>query len=167
MNDSISKTEAAGQIRQMGRMMASLYYHLAQEIIAAVGPEQAKEIIAKAVWTYGSERGLAQKGRVLEAGYEHIPENYGAVADLPSLGWDAEKVAGGINSTHARITYCPFAEYWQEKDFAAFGRLYCSVDQAKHSAFHVDSNLVHIKNVLDGDDYCEMVCLRKADQEKR
>jgi len=162
--ETISKAEAARQVRQMGRMMAGLYCHLTREMIAAVGPDKAREIVAKAVWSYGTERGAQQKDRVVQAGYEHVPENYGAVPDLPPLGWDVRKVENGENATHIQITYCPFAEYWLEQDFAEFGRLYCTVDQAKFTAFHPSSDLVHHKNVLDGDDCCEMVCRRKPDR---
>ncbi|MDR3561113.1 MAG: L-2-amino-thiazoline-4-carboxylic acid hydrolase [Negativicutes bacterium] len=157
---TVCKTEAVNQVRQMGKLTAGLYYHLSREIIAAVGPDKAKDIISKAVWAYGTERGAQQRDKVLQAGHEHVPENYGALPDLPSFGWEVEKAAQGENATHIRITYCPFAEYWLDKDFAEFGRLYCLVDQAKFTAFHPDSDLVHLKNVLDGDDYCEMVCRR-------
>ncbi|MDF2570400.1 MAG: hypothetical protein K0R55_2004 [Sporomusa sp.] len=162
--ETIGKTEAAKQTRQMGRMMAGLYYHLSREMIAAMGTEKAKEIINKAIQSYGTERGIEQRERVSQAGFEHTPhtpENYGSVPDLPVLGWDVEKVKNGENATHIQITYCPFAEYWQEKDFAEIGRLYCMIDQAKFTAFHPDSNLLHLKNVLDGDAFCEMVCRRK------
>lgn len=160
-DDFISKQEATRQVRQMGRMMASLYCHMSREISAAVGEEKAKEIISRAVWNYGFERGTEQKAKIIDAGYEHIPENYSCIPDLPSLGWEVEKVSQGENQTQIQISYCPFADVWQEKDFADFGRIYCSVDQAKYKGFHTDSDLVHLKNVLDGDEYCEMVCRRQ------
>ncbi|CUH95965.1 hypothetical protein P22_2053 [Propionispora sp. 2/2-37] len=158
----ITKQEAAAQVRQMGRMMAALYYHLSREMADTVGKEKAKEIIGKAIWALGKERGEQQKGKVLAAGYEHIPQNYGKLPDLPSLGWDMEKAEQAENDTHVKITYCPFAEVWQEKDFAELGRLYCYIDQAKYQEFHPDSNMVTLKNVLDGDAYCEMVCRNKS-----
>lgn len=162
----IPKEEAAGQVRQMGRMMAALYYHLSREVADAVGTEKAKEIISKAIWALGKERGEQQKEKVLAAGYEHIPQNYGKLPDLPSLGWDTEKPELAENDTHVRITYCPFAEVWQEKDFAELGRLYCYIDQAKYQGFHPDSNMVTLKNVLEGDGYCEMVCRNPSPDSK-
>ena len=155
--DLISKNEAKQQVRQMGRMMASLYYHLGQEITAVVGKDKAKEILNRAVWNYGVERGRQQKAKVVNAGYEPIPENYSKVPDLPSLGWDVEKIETGENPTQVRITYCPFAEVWKEKEFTELGRIYCTVDQAKYKGFHPDSELVHLRNVLDGECCCEMV----------
>jgi hypothetical protein len=159
--ESISKTEAAEQVRQMGRMMATLYYHLSREIVAEVGTEKAQEIISRAILALGKERGEQQKEKVLTAGYEHVPQNYSKVPDLPSLGWDVAKAEQAENDTHIKITYCPFAEVWQEKDFAKLGRLYCYIDQAKYLGFHPDSDMVTLKNVLDGDAYCEMVCRQK------
>lgn len=160
--DLMSRKEAAAQVRQMGRMMAALYYHMSREVVAAVGKEQARGIISKAIWALGQERGEQQKDRVLAAGYEHLPQNYGKLPDLPSLGWDTEKAAEAENDTHIRITYCPFAEVWQEKNFAELGRLYCYIDQAKYQGFHPDSDMVTLKNVLAGDGYCEMVCRTKV-----
>ncbi|WP_371381364.1 L-2-amino-thiazoline-4-carboxylic acid hydrolase [Sporomusa aerivorans] len=157
----ISKAEAANQVRQMGRMMALLYYHMTQQMIAAVGPQQAKKIVGDAIWALGKERGEAHKTKVLAAGYEHIPLNYGKVPDLPALGWDVVKAENAENDTHVKITYCPFAELWQEKDFAEFGRLYCYIDQAKYCGFHPDSDMVTLQNVLEGAACCEMVCRTK------
>lgn len=157
----ISKEAATNQVRQMGRMMATLYYHISCQLIESVGAEQAKQIIQQAIKALGTERGSEQKEKVVDAGYEHLPENYSKVPDLPALGWKVQQVEPGENPTHIKITYCPFAEVWKEKDFAEFGRLYCTIDQAKYQGFHPDSNLVTLKNVLEGDEYCEMVCRRK------
>ena len=159
--ERITKTEAASQVRQMGRMMASLYYHMSFQLIEAVGAEKAKQIIQRAIEALGNERGAEQKEKVVAAGYAYVPENYGKIPDLPSLGWDVQPVQDGENATHLQIHYCPFAEVWQQKDFAEFGRLYCFIDQAKYRGFHPDSQLVTLKNVLEGDEFCEMVC-RKA-----
>jgi len=161
----ISRKEATEQVRQMGRMMATLYYHMSHEIVAEVGEEKAQEMISRAIWALGKERGEGQKEKVLTAGYEHVPQNYSKVPDLPSLGWDVEKAQHAENETHIKITYCPFAEVWQEKDFAKLGRLYCYIDQAKYQGFHPDSDLVTLKNVLDGDAYCEMVCRGKKSKD--
>jgi len=159
--EMISKAEAAQQVRQMGRMMATLYYHMSCQVIDAVGIEQGKEIIGKAILALGTERGQEQCEKVVAMGYDHIPENYGKVPDLPALGWDVSTVENPENDTHVKITYCPFAQVWQEKDFAEIGRLYCFIDQAKYTGFHSDCDLTTLKNVLEGADYCEMVCRHK------
>lgn len=159
--ETISREEATRQVRQMGKMTASLYYHLCRQMIDAVGPEAAKGIVTKAIAALGEERGQSQKEAVLAASYEHLPQNYVKVSDLPSLGWDMEPAEQPENDTHIRITYCPFAEVWKEKDFAEFGRLYCYIDQAKYQGFHPDSDLVTLQNTLEGAPYCEMVCRNK------
>ena len=162
----VPATEAKRQVRLMGNMMATLYYHLASQMIASLGTEKTKEIIDAAILALGKERGEKQQEKVLAAGYEHKPQNYAKVPDLPGLGWDVEKAPQPENDTHIRITYCPFAQVWQEKDFAEFGRLYCKIDQAKYCGFHPDSDLVTLKNVLDGAGFCEMVCRSKSEEAK-
>lgn len=158
MSETISVKEAQEQVRQMGRMMASLFYHFAAEIIDTLGEEEGQKLILKAVDAYGSERGEQQRDRVVAAGIEHEPENYVSVPDLPKLGWEVEKAEPAENKTHIKIKYCPYAEYWKAKGAEKIGRLYCWVDQAKYKAFHPDSNYVHLKHALEGDDYCEMLC---------
>lgn len=159
--DVIKREEAAVQVRQMGKMMASLFYHMTKEVLSELGEVRGTELVGRAIKAYGSERGEQHKERALAAGIEYIPENYVELGDLPYLGWDVEKAIPEENKTHLKITYCPLAEYWQEKGAAKIGRLYCSVDQAKYEAFHSDSEYVHLKNRLDGDEYCEMVCRSK------
>lgn len=160
--EKIAKSEAGAAVRQMGRMLAAFYYHLARQLIAELGEERATAILGRAVAAYGADRGARHREKALAAGLGGEPEDYVRLPDLPPFGWEATPVDNGENATHIRITYCPFAEYWQERDFAAIGRIYCGVDQAKYRAFHPGADLVHLKNVLDGDDCCEMVC-RKND----
>lgn len=47
--ETISRAEATRQVRQMGKMTASLYYHLCRQMIDTVGPEAAKGIVTKAI----------------------------------------------------------------------------------------------------------------------
>ncbi|MDQ7095223.1 L-2-amino-thiazoline-4-carboxylic acid hydrolase [Desulfosporosinus sp. PR] len=160
-DSAIKQEDTAVQVRQMGRMMASLFYHVTKEVISELGEERGTELVKRAIKAYGSERGYQHQENVLRAGIEHLPENYVELADLPPLGWDVEKVEPGENKTHIKITYCPLAEYWKEKGLEKIGRLYCAVDQAKYEAFHPESDYVHLKNALDGDGFCEMVCRRR------
>lgn len=164
--DVIKREEAELQVRQMGKMVASLFYHMAREILSELGEERGTELVGRAIKAYGRERGEQHKERALAAGIEHLPENYVELGDLPGLGWDVEKAVPEENKTHIKITYCPLAEYWREKGAAKLGRLYCAVDQAKYEGFHSDSEYIHLKNRLDGDDCCEMVCRRKTQMNK-
>ena len=160
-NQQVAKSEAVAAVRQMGRMLAAFYYHLARQLIDELGEDKAAAILRRAVAAYGADRGSRHRDKVVAAGLGGEPADYVRLPDLPPFGWEAAPVTDGENPTHVRITYCPFAEYWQEMDFAAIGRIYCRVDQAKYEAFHPAADLVHLKNVLDGDGYCEMVCRRK------
>ncbi|MEW6663153.1 MAG: L-2-amino-thiazoline-4-carboxylic acid hydrolase [Bacillota bacterium] len=156
----VDREEAALQVKKMANMLASLYYHFSREVIERLGEEEGRKLIAKVIENYGRERGGQHRENCLKAGLEVRPENYGQLPDVPSLGWEFERVEKGENPSHIRITKCPLAKYWIEKGFSSVGRLYCQVDQAKHQAYHPDSCLVHLANVLDGDEYCEMVVRR-------
>lgn len=160
-NQKVAKSEAVAAVRQMGRMLAAFYYHLARQLIDELGEDKAAALLRRAVASYGADRGSRHRDKVAAAGFGGEPADYVRLPDLPPFAWEAASVADGENPTHVRITYCPFAEYWKERDFAAIGRIYCGVDQAKYGAFHPDADLVHLKNVLAGDEYCEMVCRRK------
>ena len=54
------------------------------------------------------------------------------------------------------VHVCHLAEVWKELGAPELGRLYCFVDQAKYKAYNPDLECVHVKNVLDGDPYCEL-----------
>lgn len=44
------------------------------------------------------------------------------------------------------------------------GRIYCFVDQAKYEAYNPGLECVHVKNVLDGDPYCELAVRKKRNK---
>ena len=154
----IPETEARDQVRQAVRMMAALYYHMGNNIIGALGEEEGRKLIAKAVAEYGEERGAAHREAVLAATGRAEPFDYVNKGDLPRLGWDTAVPADQENPTHKLVLHCPLAAYWREKGFAETGAVYCGVDQAKYRAFHPDAELVHLRNLQWGDECCEMVC---------
>jgi hypothetical protein len=48
----------------------------------------------------------------------------------------------------------------------ALGRLYCYMDQSKYKAYNPELECVHVKNILDGDPYCELA-VRKVPKGKK
>jgi hypothetical protein len=48
-----------------------------------------------------------------------------------------------------------------ERGAESLGRLYCYVDQAKFAAFDPECECRHLKNVLDGDETCEVVARKR------
>ena len=60
---------------------------------------------------------------------------------------------------------CPLAKHWIEKGAQRLGRLYCYVDQAKYATFDPECECRHLRNVLDGDDRCEIVARKRSEWE--
>lgn len=142
--------------------LAMLHYHYAQTLIAELGDQRGKELIAKAIASYGREVGERHRQRVIEAGFEPSCENYNVVPDLPTLAWSPRGMPV-LRSGDKERPVCPMAKYWIERGAEDLGRLYCYVDQAKFAAFDPECECRHTSNVLDGDDCCQLVAKKKAD----
>ncbi len=154
MSDDVL-ARAKEDVQIMAERVASLYYHFVQTMRQELGDDKARELTKKAIWAYGTEAGEKARQKVQEQGQPINAGNYKLGKDLPSVGWAKERLSGSETENLSRVTYCPFAEAWNNiPDFAPWGRLYCYVDQAKYRAFHKDIACVHDKNLLDGDDCC-------------
>ncbi len=145
---SVSPEETVKQVRLMARRMALLYHHIAEVLVEEYGGGEAKRLLEEAVWRYGAECGNDVRKRVTKLGLPLTVENYGAVPDLPSYGWETEETEAGL-----MVTHCPLATVWLEKGSEHLGRIYCTVDQAKYEAYN-GAECIHVKNVLDGDEGC-------------
>jgi nitroreductase len=62
-----------------------------------------------------------------------------------------------------RVYHCPLAAEWLLWGDPALARLYCGVDQAKIKAFNPEYEYVHVRNILDGDPYCELAVRKIAE----
>jgi hypothetical protein len=155
-------SEALQQILTTAERLAMLYYHFASILVADLGKEKGEALIRKAIAAYGTEVGERQRSRVAAAGYALTYDNYKAIPDLPTLAWSPQGMPTTVREGKA-IPVCPLAKYWIEKGAASLGRLYCSVDQAKFSTFDPACECRHLRNVLDGDDRCEVVVKKKSD----
>jgi nitroreductase len=81
------------------------------------------------------------------------PENF--ESDLPDEAWRTEGVYVD-GEERVRVHECPLASEWMEWGNPETARLYCGVDQAKMKGFNPEYEYVHVKNILDGDPYCEL-----------
>ena len=152
--EMISREEASEQVLSIINRLALVYYCFSNTLIKELGEEKGKEIVKKAIYLYGEWVGKRVKEKTLAKGLPTLPENF--QDDLPSLGWqDKEKVIVD-GEKRSRIYTCYLAKAWKELEAPGLGRLYCHVDQAKYKAYNPDLECVHIKNVLDGDPYCEL-----------
>lgn len=161
---TVPAAEALQQISIAVERIAMLHYHFATTLVAELGEEKARELITKAIASYGKEVGEIQRRRVIEAGLEPTCENFKAVVDLPRMAWLPENMPVHVaNGKELRI--CPMAKYWIDKGATDLGRLYCYVDQAKYRAYNLDCECRHLSNVLDGGDDCQVVAKTRAEWE--
>jgi hypothetical protein len=161
-NEMIPKEEALRQINLALRRTAMLYHAFGDTLIAALGRERGMALIKKAVYAYGADIGLAAKDKAEKKKVALTPDNF--QSDLPSMAWKTEEVeVKGEKRT--RVHFCPIAKDLLDMEEAERARLYCWVDQAKTSAFNPEFEFLHLKNVIDGDPYCEMVIRPAGEKE--
>ena len=149
----IAKSEALEQVNLALRRAALLFHAFAETLIETFGDEEGQRLILKAITSYGTHIGKSARERAERQALSPQPENF--QDDLPLMAWQAEEViVEGERRT--RIHHCPLAAVWQELGNPTHARLYCFVDQAKMQAFNPEFAYVHLKNMLDGDSYCEL-----------
>ncbi len=153
-DETMPREACVEDVRRMARRTALLYHTFVTTLVDQLGEEQARALTSEAIRRYGEHIGNAVRQRVQETGLSNEPENFSKYDDLPSVGWEGTEVETE-HGPRLRVTYCPLAATWQELGSEDWGRLYCHVDQAKYRAFNPRAVLVHTKNVLDGDPYCE------------
>jgi hypothetical protein len=157
--ETISKKEALEQIHSMITRTALIHYAFARTLVDELGEKRGKELARKAIRLYGEWVGKRVKQKTLAGGLPLTPENF--KDDLPALGWaDREKVEVE-GEKRSRVYTCHLAEVWRELGAPELGRIYCFVDQAKYEAYNPELQCVHVKNVLDGDPYCELAVRQK------
>jgi len=145
MTESISIGECSKQVRRMGNLFGLLYYHFAKTLVNELGEEKGKELILKAVHSYGAERGQVIREKVLAAGLDLTIENFFNFHWLPPLGWESD--AEGV-------TYCCYAEPWIERNEQDLGKLYCEIDFAKAKAYNSKIRVKRVSTILDGEACC-------------
>jgi hypothetical protein len=122
-------------------------------LVDELGEEQGMELIRKTIDAYGDYVGKEARRRAEDKGLPLTPNNF--ENDLPWLAWDGEEVEVD-GEKRVRVHHCPLAAEWLEWGDPKKARIYCFVDQAKMHGFNPEFEYIHIKNVLDGDPYCEL-----------
>lgn len=156
--DMISREQAFKEVLSMIRRTALLHYCFSKTLIEELGEERGKELILKAIQSYGEKVGKKVKEETLAKGLDLLIENY--QEDLPTLGWEIER-AIVEGEPRGRVHTCYLANFWKELGAPELGRFYCFVDQAKYKAYNPELECIHVKNVLDGDPYCELAVRSK------
>ncbi|MBW2059032.1 MAG: L-2-amino-thiazoline-4-carboxylic acid hydrolase [Deltaproteobacteria bacterium] len=163
----MSRSEALLQVERALRRLALLYHFFAKTLAEELGEKRGAVLTRKAIDAYGTHIGHRARRRAEELGLPLTPENF--ESDLPDLAWQTESVVID-GEQRVRVHHCPLAAEWIELGEAKTGRLYCFVDQAKMRGFNPDFDYLHLRNILEGDPYCELVVRpsRKTDSgEKR
>jgi len=157
--------DALKQINLGLRRAAMIYHHFAETLVDELGEGKGKELIRKAIDAYGDRVGREAKKKAQKKGLLLTPDNF--ESDLPFLAWEAEEVVIE-GEKRVRVHRCPLAVEWLKWSDPKKARLYCYVDQAKMRGFNPEYEYVHLKNVLDGDAYCELAVRPvKKDVEKK
>lgn len=160
--ETISTDEAAAQIKLALRRAALIYHHFARTLVEELGEERGRQLIKKAVESYGSQVGCDARKKARAKNLDLKPENF--ESDLPKYVWQTEEVEVD-GEKRARVHFCPLAAEWIALGDTKTARLYCFVDQAKMRAFNPQYEYIHLKNLLDGDPLCELV-IRPVDPVK-
>ncbi len=162
MNQSekmVTVEECTEQVRLMARRTALLHYYFAKTIMEVMGEETGEQVIKKAVLAYGEHCGRAIREAVEAKGLPLTDENFDSIPDLPKFGWETDTVTLPDGEVRAIARFCPLAHIFKElgPEGMRLGRLYCFVDQGKQRAYNPDFDFIHVKNLLDGDAYCEFL----------
>ena len=152
--EMITKDEAFQQVKSMITRAALIHYAFAKTLIDELGEKKGKALAKKAIELYGKEVGKRVKERTLARSLALTRENF--QDDLPDLGWAEREKVEVDGEKRSRVYTCHMARVWQELGVPELGRIYCFVDQAKYEAYNPELQCVHVKNVLDGDPYCEL-----------
>jgi nitroreductase len=161
-NQNLSKTEALAQVNKALRRAALIYHHFAETLVQQLGEKKGTELVRKAVDAYGKQVGAEARKKAAEKGLTMTPDHF--ESDLPDIAWKTEEVTVD-GEPRTRVTHCPLAAEWLEWGDRKKARFYCFVDQAKMKAFNPDYEYVHVKNMLDGDSYCELA-VRRTEEPK-
>lgn len=142
----------------MAKVLGKLYYFMAKEVIDAYGEKEGKEVIRRAIWKFGANRGANIRKKVLENGEELNFENFEKFYDIPlNNAWDADSEA--TDTSLREVTrYCPYADAWKELGGEELGYIYCEQDIAMAKAYNDKVEFERPSNLMDGENaLCEMI----------
>jgi len=166
---SISRTEAAHEVKLVSRRLGLLHLAFARTIVDELGDEKGKQLILNAIKHYGIMVGNEVRAAVQEQELPLTPENYGVGKSrgLPKFGMHSGSEEVEVEGKkHLRAYGCVMAEVWKEYGEDELGRLYCYVDPAKYMTYNPNYKLAHVKAIPNGDPYCEF-CIEKTTEQER
>lgn len=157
----IAKEQAIKDVRILAQRMALLFRCFCEELESELGEEKTEKLVRKVIDKYGTHCGRQVRKHIDALNLPPQGKNYAMGQDLPSVGWETERLAGKSEEVRVRVHYCPLASTWKELGQTKYDRLYCFVDQAKYRAYNAELECTHLLNQLDGHDVCELLIKKK------
>lgn len=141
-------------VRNMSVHMANMYYYLTKAVLEDFG-NVARKSFERAIIEFGHERGRKIAEEVQAAGLPLTLENLDKFYDIPiAEGWSLHRSYENDQKMNVTDT-CTFADVWLEKNWAEVGHIYCLIDIAIREGYSKNVKFCPIKNILEGDDYCQ------------
>ncbi len=141
-------------VGRMAKLMAELYYFMANEIIDQLGEEKGKEAVRKAVTRFGEARAAVMQEEAKERGLEINSGTYALVRDMPSISWEKDP------ENPSDITYCPMHDMWEQLDALELGAIYCEIDSVLYDSFNTEFERPLCKT--SGDQCCRFLVKQKS-----
>lgn len=138
--------------RRVAAMTAGSFYALAKEIVDALGKEEGKALIRRAMRKYGLAGGRRKRQMAEAAGLPLDRQGFLASGgDAYALGWEF-KEAG-------EVAFCPIVAVWQAMGSEALelGYLFCEVDFALVEGFNPELELRRPLCIAKGDAVCKFI----------
>lgn len=132
---------------RLSKLMAEMFYFMAQEMLDKLGEEEGKKAIKAATDKMAKSRVEAMKRDALEAGLPPVgKDTYSKIKDFGTPDWKRDE--NGV------VSYCPMAETWEQygEEGLAVGALYCQIDYALYEGFGM--KLDRPKCLTNGDTCC-------------
>ncbi|MFW2367142.1 MAG: L-2-amino-thiazoline-4-carboxylic acid hydrolase [Desulforhopalus sp.] len=155
MTKMVSVEEAASQVKVVAIRLALMHLAYARTLVEELDGDQAKDIIIKAMMTYGQMIGERNKKGEQDLPYYGMHEKYSYkeqefrdTRDMPS------DQSGEIDFDSFKVYGCVLSQIFKEYDEAELGSLYCFVDAAKTMAAESTHKLIHTACEVCGDDHC-------------
>jgi GrpB-like predicted nucleotidyltransferase (UPF0157 family) len=163
--------EAREGLLSMSRRVALLHMAYARTLVDALGEEQGRALIEKAVGAYGKLIGERMRAKAEAMGLQPTLDNLSLASDLSPLAFPSERVVVG-GEARTRSQTCILHDVWREYGEEQLGSLYCLVDPAKMQAYDPGYTMVHVLKLPDGDACCEIAvrpvdAVRPAESEER
>ncbi len=138
---------------------ALLFGWIAREVIERLGEERGEEVLKKAVWKYGEQRGRRMALRIKADGRAPNMVNYRAYGEWEAGKGEMEiKVVARKPHLHVQVFKCCWTTAWEENGLSQYARCYCpTADEAIVHGFNPDLTIDIPGNRANGDSCCDLI----------